>query len=279
MPARQRLNLRFVLMLALITGAIAASSSPSGGRLVGEDSDARPTGLRVFYTGHSFHMFVPRQVEQIVPLAKIEGHKLVGTQGIGGSRIYQHWDLADAKNRAKKALITGDVDVFTMAAHLTVPDRGITKFTELGLKHNPNLHLLVQASWFPFDVASAEKRIRDNAQRDQMKIEDLQAAVDVWRTQLEGQVDTLNVKHKRDAVKIVPVGDAVVQLRAMVVAGKFPGIESQAALFRDPIGHGGPHIQALASYCNFAAIYGQSPVGSVSPPRESMTRNTPSCKS
>jgi hypothetical protein len=47
----------------------------------------------------------------------------------------------------------------------------------------------------------------------------------------------------------------------MVVAGKFPGIESQAALFRDPIGHGGPHIQALASYCNFAAIYGQSPEG------------------
>jgi len=206
-------------------------------------------------------MFVPRQVEQIVPLAKIEGHKLVGTQGIGGSRVYQHWDLADAKNKAKKALITGDVDVFTMAAHLTVPDRGITKFTELGLKHNPNLHLLVQASWFPFDVASPEKRIRDNAQRDQMKIEDLQAAVDVWRTQLEGQVDTLNAKHNRDAVKIVPVGDAVVQLRAMVIAGKFPGIESQAALFRDPIGHGGPHIQALASYCNFAAIYGQSPEG------------------
>ena len=85
MPARQRLNLRFVLMLALITGAIVASSSPSGGRLVAEQSDARPTGLRVFYTGHSFHMFVPRQVEQIVPLAKIEGHKLVGTQGIGGN--------------------------------------------------------------------------------------------------------------------------------------------------------------------------------------------------
>ena len=39
----------------------------------------------------------------------------------------------------------------------------------------------MQGSWYPFDVAAPEKRIKDNAQRDAMKIEDLQAAIDGWR--------------------------------------------------------------------------------------------------
>ncbi len=222
-------------------------------------------GQRVFYTGHSFHMFVPRQVEQLVKAAGIENHQLVGTQGIGGSRVIQHWDLADEKNKAKAALKTGNVDVFTMAAHLTVPDPGIAKFTELGLEHHPTLRLLVQASWYPFDVPDAGQRIRENSQRDEMKIEDLQAAVDEWRKRLEAQADELNKQHGRRAVFIVPVGDAVVKLRKLVVDGKFPGVKTQSELFRDPIGHGNQHIQALASYCNFAAIYRRNPEGLKTP--------------
>jgi hypothetical protein len=57
------------------------------------------------------------------------------------------------------------------------------------------------------------------------------------------------------------VGDAVVKLRRLVAAGEFPGIAKQADLFRDPIGHGLGHIQSLAAYCNYAAIYGRSPQG------------------
>jgi hypothetical protein len=228
--------------------------------------DTKPAGLRVFYTGHSFHMFVPPRVEQLVKSAGIQGHKLVGTQGIGGSRVIQHWDLADDKNKAKAALIGGEVDVFTMAAHLQIPDEGIAKFTELGLAHNPNLRLLVQASWYPFDGPPGEngnpgKRITNNAQRDDGKVADLQAAIDEWRTKLETQVDQLNKQHGKTAVFINPVGDAVVKLRGLVIEGKYPGVTKQSELFTDPIGHGGPHIQALASYCNFAAIYRISPEG------------------
>lgn len=221
-----------------------------------------PAGLRVFYTGHSFHMFVPPQVEQLVKAAGIQNHKLVGTQGIGGSRVIQHWNLADDKNKAKPALASGEVDVFTMAAHLQIPDEGITNFTELGLKHNPNLRLLVQASWYPFDVPRGSPGfITDNAQRDNARIPDLQAAVDEWRKKLEAQVDDLNKTHGKQAVFIVPVGDAVVKLRALVVDGKFPGVTKQSELFTDPIGHCHAHVQALASYCNYAAIYRVSPVG------------------
>ncbi|MCO6456314.1 MAG: hypothetical protein J5I93_13530 [Pirellulaceae bacterium] len=244
----------------LILGCcLLAAASPQ--RSMAEESPQPPAGLRVFYTGHSFHMFVPPRVEQLVKSAGIEGHKLAGTQGIGGSRVIQHWDLADDRNKAKPALASGQVDVFTMAAHLTVPDEGISKFTELGLSHNPRLRLLVQASWYPFDVPAPEKRIRDNALRDNLTIDELQAAVDEWRTRLEGQVDELNKRHDRQALFIVPVGDAVVRLRKLVVEGKFPGVARQSELFTDPIGHAGPHVQWLAAYCNFAAIYRSSPVG------------------
>ena len=231
------------------------------GWAMAEDAKA-PAGQRVFYTGHSFHMFVPPQVEQLVKAANIQGHKLVDTQGIGGSRVIQHWDLADDKNKAKPALISGGVDVFTMAAHLAIPDQGITNFAELGLKHNPNLRLLVQESWYPFDVPKGEAGyITSNAQRDDAKIADLQAAMDDWRKKLEAQADDLNKTHGKKAVFIVPVGEAVVKLRALVIDGKFPGVTKQSELFNDPIGHCHAHVQALASYCNYAAIYRVSPVG------------------
>ena len=248
-------SLRFIRSFALLW---LVGSTPIA---LADEPKAPPAGLRVFYTGHSFHMFVPRHVEQLVKSAKIEGHKLAGTQGIGGSKVIQHWDLEDAKNKAKPALESGQVDVFTMAPHLMVPDDGITNFAELGLKHNPKVRLLLQCSWYPYDGPQPDKRIRDNTQRDDAKIEDLQAAVDDWRKKLEAQVDDLNRQHGKQALFIVPVGDAVVKLRALIIEGKYPGIARQSELFTDPIGHGGGHIQALCSYCNFAAIYRISPEG------------------
>ncbi len=243
-------------LIVVISALIVATSSAAD-----QEPKSPPPGLRVFYTGHSFHMFVPPRVEQLVKSAGIEGHKLVGVQGLGGSRVIQHWDLADEKNKAKPALTSGEVDVFTMAAHLQIPDEGIAKFAELGLAHNPNLRLLVQASWYPFDGPPPDRRITNNAQRDEAKVADLQAAIDDWRKKLEAQADQLNKQHGKTAVFIVPVGDAVVKLRGLVIEGKYPGVMKQSELFTDPIGHGGPHIQALASYCNFAAIYRTSPVG------------------
>ena len=224
---------------------------------------AKPVGLRIFYTGHSFHMFVPQHVDVLVKAAGTEGHMTVGRQGIGGSRVIQHWEKADDQNTAKQALMAGKVDVFTMAAHVLIPDEGITNFTELGLKHNPNLRLLVQASWFPYDVPEPNKRIKPDAldQRDSAKIADLQKAIDDWRKKLEAQADDLNKKHGKTCVYIVPVGDALVKLRGLIMDGKYPGITKQSILFTDAIGHGTSPVQSLASYCNYVAIYRHNPMG------------------
>jgi len=241
-------------------------------RIAPADEAKAPAGQRVFYTGHSFHMFVPGMIDEIVKTTGIQGHVRVGQQSIGGSKVIQHWEMADAKNTAKPALTSGKVDVFTMAPHIMIPDPGIANFVDLGLKQNPTMRFLIQGSWYPFDVAaptdgSPDKRVKDNAQRDTMKSEDLQGAIDEWRKRIETQVDELNKQHGSQSVFIVPVGDAVVKLRAMVIAGQFPGITEQSKLFRDAIGHGQGQIMVLAAYCNFAAMYRMSPVGHRAPER------------
>lgn len=247
------------------------------GWAVAEDTKV-PPGLRVFYTGHRFRMYVPPRVEELVKAAGIQGHQLVGTtglsassasrhhhpfstRGLGGSRVIQHWNMADDKNRAKQALLSGEVDVLTVSPGLSVPDEGIAKFAELGLKHNPNLRLLVQASWYPFD-SEKQNVIPENAPRHDAKINAVQAAFDEWCKKLETQADDLNRQHGKRVIFIVPVSDAVLNLRAMIVDGKYPGVAKPTDLFfAGPYGNGGEHFRALAAYCNFAVIYRISPVG------------------
>ena len=70
--------------------------------LAAEASNAAPVaGQRVFVTAHSFHIFVADRLAALAKSAGISGHALVGKQMIGGSRVRQHWDLADRMNPAK----------------------------------------------------------------------------------------------------------------------------------------------------------------------------------
>lgn len=226
---------------------------------VGHSDD--PPRLRVFYTGHSFHLFVPNRVVLTAKAAGIKEYQLAGVQGIGGSRVMQHWDKDKGDNAARKALEKGDVDVFTMSPHLKLPDEGIDNFVELGLKHNPKMRFLVQQSWMLFDYL--EKPVKNNAERDAaaLDVDKLRADHDKWRVAMETQVKALNRKIGRDAVFIVPAGDAVVKLRALVAEGKADGLSKQSELFTDAIGHGKLPIVILVSYCNYACITGRSPVG------------------
>ncbi len=239
--------MRFSLLMLLC-------ALPSVGR-----ADEKVSTLRVFYTGHSFHMFVPGRVAQMAKAADVMEYQLAGTQGLGGSRVQQHWDLPEEKNQAKKVLEKAGADVFTMAPNVKMPDDGIDRFAELGLKHNPKIRLLVQESWVPGDYL--DKRIANNALRDETDLAKLRADQEKWRGQMEAQAKAINQKAGREAVLIVPVGDAVVKLRELVAAGKVPGIAKQSELFRDTVGHGKAPILILTAYCNFACITGRSPVG------------------
>lgn len=227
-------------------------------------------GQRVFVTAHSFHIFVADRLLLLAKAAGITGHELVGKQMIGGSRVRQHWDLPDGQNPAKQALLSGDVDVLTMSHNWAVPDDGIELFTDLGLEHNPRLWVLVQISWPAFDhweaignpaIWDPAKKISHNEERDARSLEGPRAANAGVKSVIEKQVGSLNASYGRDVIRVVPVGDAVLRLRERVAAGTIPGIKRQSELFTDPIGHGRAPVMALATYCNFACIYGRSPVG------------------
>ena len=50
-------------------------------------------------------------------------------------------------------------------------------------------------------------------------------------------------------------------LRTKIYNKEMPGLTSQAELFRDPISHPAPPLEALNTYLHYAVIYGRSPVG------------------
>lgn len=225
------------------------------------DTTSVVSGQRVFVTAHSFHIFVAPRLEPLAKAAGIENHQLVGMQMIGGSKVIQHWDLPDEKNKAKAALREGKVDVLTMSPHVYLPDEGIDNFVELGLQHNPKLRFLVQHSWVPWDGWLPDEKVANNEERDARPLDKVRVANKRFRDMLEAQVNALNKKVGHDAVRIVPVGDAVLKLRELVAAGKAPGLTKQTDLFGDQIGHGKAPVLALATYCNFACIYRCSPVG------------------
>lgn len=219
---------------------------------------------RIFICGHSFHMPVAAPLQEMAKAAGITDQQIVGSQGIGGSQVVQHWNLADDQNKVKKALRAGQVDVLTLAPNFQIPDEGIDRFTALGLEHNPKIRILVQASWPAFDLV-AERGQFKNEQRDQTNPATLRKNYDLYYQRLVDQVQGLNDqfkdKQKRPVVYLVPVGHAVLALREKVAEGKAAGVAKQSDLFRDPIGHGKGPVIALAAYCHYAVIYGRSPVG------------------
>jgi hypothetical protein len=245
--------MKFLITLLALTCALQcrAETPPS----------TPPAGQRVFVTAHSFHIFVANQLGALAKAAGISGHELAGKQMIGGSRVRQHWDLPDEKNLAKKALLTGKVDVLTMSPNKQIPDEGIDRYVELGLQHNPRLRALVQESWISFDGLLPEERISKNEDRDGRSLDIVKAAAARWKTELEAQINALNKKLGRDVVQVIPAGDAVLKLRELLAAGKAPGLTKQSELFSDPIGHGKAPVTLLVTYCNFATIYRISPVG------------------
>ena len=224
------------------------------------ESAGLTSGPRVFVCGHSFMIFVG---QQLPPLAESAGiaYRDAGTQMIGGSRTLQHWHVPDDRNLAKKVLLEKGVDVLMLSPQVLLPDEGIDHFTKLGLEQNPELRVLVQASWPSKDGQLGKF---DNPMRDHMTVAELQTMSDgydtAWLKPLEKQVNALNESVGRSAVIIVPVSRAVFALRKRVAEGSAPGLAKQSELFRDPLGHPQAPLAALVTYCHFAAIYGRSPV-------------------
>ncbi len=230
------------LLLTLVTSAALAEEKAS---------PTPPDGVRLFVCGHSFHAYVGRIMPEVATAAGITGQS-VEVQFVGGSSVSQCWDIPDPQNAAKNYLRKGRVDVLTLSPHVKVmPDPAIEKFTDLALEHNPKARVILQISWLPLD---GEYRNLKTAEQTRPVLEEFNKAFST-------QVREINAKHDHPVVFLIPVGNAVLDLREKVVKGEVPGISQEKQLFVDGMGHPADAIRHLATYCNYAAIYGRSPVG------------------
>lgn len=219
-------------------------------------------GQRVFTCGHSFHVFVYRILGEMAASAGINDHQSVGLSSIGGSRVSQHWEVAEEKNAAKAALRAGRVDALTLSP-IWLPDAGIEAFARLGVQHNPALRIFVQEFWLPNDTYHPVYPLETRAVVDHnaATIPELTAQDARYRADLESHVREVNQRLGRSAVFVVPVGQATIALREKIIARQAPALRVQWNLFRDNWGHPTAPLRVLAGYCNFAAIYRRSPVG------------------
>lgn len=220
-------------------------------------------GLRVFTCGHSFHIWVAELLAEITKGAGIDGHRVVGTSSIGGSRAIQHWEVPEEQNEAKKALRAGNVDVLTLSC-MTRPDEGISKFAMLAVKHNPNVRVTLQELWlpedrFPFDPANRVRKSVDEFNGSTMA--SLMIPHAAYFRVMEDFVRALNAEIGKQTVFVVPDAQATLALRASIISGTAPGLVKQSDLFTDAWGHPSPPLMALAGYCHFATIYRHSPLG------------------
>ena len=263
------------LLLALLAGNRLAISQPQTAEKE-SDRQASPMvrGQRVFTCAHSFHGFVYPILGEMAKAAGIKDHQSVGSSRIGGSRVIQHWDVAEEKNEAKAALRAGKVDVLTLSP-IWLPDEGIEKFARLGFEHNPEIRVTVQEFWLPNDtyhpVYPLETRVK--VDHNATVIEELRKQQALYDHDMEDFVRGVNGRLGKDVVLIVPVGQAAVALREKIVAGQAPGLKAQWDLFRDTWGHPQPPLQVLSGYCHFAVIYRRSPVGLPLPPELEKAEN------
>jgi len=241
-----------------VRGVAAPATTPAA------TASAEPlaAGQRIFYTGHSFHVFIPPIMQDIAKAAGIADQKDLGLSSIGGSRVIQHWNVPDAKNQAKETLATGQVDVLTLAP-IFVPDEGIEKFATLALEKNPKIRITVQEIWLWRDTYEAitDLKAPKKFDYDAATGPELRTIHAPLFKGIDEHVAALNQKFGHPVLFIVPTGQAVIALRERIVAGKAGGLKTQTELFRDRIGHPAPPLQVLVAYCHYAVIYRRSPVG------------------
>ncbi len=232
-----------------------------------------PDGLRVFTCGHSFHVWAARMLADMAEGAGIKGHQIAGVSSIGGSRVIQHWDVADEKNLAKKLLTEGKVDVLTLSP-IWLPDDGIEKFARLASEHNPGIRITVQEYWLPNDTYNPVYPLETRVVVDHnaTDLAELRKANDLYQHDIEAHVAEINRRLGKNALVVVPVGAASIALREKIITAKVPGLKVQWRLFADMWGHPTPPLKVLAAYCHYAVIYRRSPVGLPMPPELEQNR-------
>ena len=141
-----------LLATSLLTFALAFGALTVDAKQNSAATQPITKGQKLFIAGHSFNVFICAPLEALAKEAGLQGHTTYGVQFIGNSTPMQHWNQGtDETNIAKRALRTGELDVFTMSPNAQMPEEAIDKFADLAAQTTPNIRLLVQQSWSAWD--------------------------------------------------------------------------------------------------------------------------------
>ncbi len=223
-------------------------------------------GLRLFVCAHSFHNFIPAILSELANTSGLEDQQFVGMSMIGGSRVIQHWDVAEDENKAKETLRAGEVDVLTLSP-IWLPDDGIEEFARLAFKHNPNVRVTVLEFWLPNDTFDTSYPLKTNLKVDHNAATParLRAQHALYFQEMDNLIGGLNKVFGKQTVLAVPAGQAALALREKIIVGEAPGLASQEDLFIDSWGHPSTPLKLLSAYCHYAVFYRKSPVGLPAP--------------
>ena len=237
-------------LLALVPVMLLCAASLGG---------AEEHPARTFYTGHSFAGAGPVWLGILARQANLAGYENLGRQALGGSRVADHWKLAEERNEAKKSLLKGGMDVLTLSPNMQLPDEGIDLFVDLALMHNPKIRVLVQGSWMTWDGLGKDGL--KNIERDGRPVSEIRERTARHMEEIRAQLRATNARVGREICTLIPVGTAVVRLRELVADGKLPGFERPAQLFNDDIGHAKAPVLHLCAYMYFTAVFQRDPRG------------------
>ena len=215
--------LRAVASLLVFAGGTLLSPSQSNAADTATAKLAEPIakGQRMVFAGHSFHCFMYDILREMAAAAGITDHVCVAQSVIGGSKVIQHWDVPDAQNQVKKALRAGKIDVLSVApVHL--PDEGIEKFTELALKYNPDIRVLVQEFWLRWDVFEPTTKIPAKVDHNAITGEELRKRHAPYFKGMDDHIRALNKKYGKTVLYVVPVGQAVIAMPRRSSPGRPP---------------------------------------------------------
>jgi hypothetical protein len=248
----------FAACLALASCSFAAD----GPAAQPANSGPAPAGLRMFYASHSLMWDDPQPFGELTEAYGIKDQK-IDIERKGFSRTQEFWGEPEAQSPAKKALKTGNLDVFVMSP-MDMPDTGVDGFVTLGILNNPHMRFFVQNNWAGFnqDGQKARQSMMGPVHPwDATTEEQLKTLNTVCEKAFEDQVQQINTQIGHPVLFIIPTSQANTDLRTRIIRKEFPGLEKQSQLFLDNIGHPTPPLISLNVYLHFATIYGKSPVG------------------
>ena len=266
-------SMRNTITLAISTLILVAGISAWAGEPQPKEQPAAKTatdpiikGQRVFSLVHSMAgRFLDSCLDEVAKSAGYKDHTCLGQDGIGRSKVIQHWN----KPGVQAVLKAGNVDVLiTMGVY--VPDPGVEMFAELGVANNPDFRVTFMEMWIPFDEynpVNFSKGVNpEKLDHNAATGESLRAVHKRYFEEWDDLVVGVNKKLGKQVVFVVPAGQATLALRELIVAGKAPGLKEQNDLFKkDLTGRAGPHpdlpLATLMTYCHYAVIYRKSPVG------------------